>query len=91
MSLYVQIKIQILNGFYQTPYPSVLDFSKSLFHEIDFWTWFLNMIFCLFGTWFLMATQAVKIKFEIHKNQVQKLSSKLISWNKDLKKSSTDR
>jgi hypothetical protein len=41
-------------------------------------TWFLNLIFCLFRTGFLHATQAVKIKF---KNQVQKS----ISWTRDFK------
>ena len=59
----------------QTPYLSVLDFLKSLFHKIDFWTWFLQ------------TTQAVKIKFEIDKKQVKKS----ILWNRDFKKSSTDR
>ena len=48
-------------------------------------TWFLNLIFCLFWTGFLKATQAVKIKFEIDKkssskikfkNQVQKIKLK---------------
>ena len=29
------------------------------------WNWFLNLILCLFWTWFLQATQAVKINFEI--------------------------
>ena len=43
--------------------------------------WFLNLIFELFWTGFLQATQAVKIKFEIEKNQIQKL----ISWNRDFK------
>ena len=29
--------------------------------------WFLNLFFCRFQTWFLQATQAVKIKFELDK------------------------
>ena len=61
---------------YYSPYLSVLDFLKSLFHEIDFRTWFLNMIFFLFWTSFLQATQAVKIKFEIDKKSSSKIKFK---------------
>ena len=56
----------------------VLDSFKSLFHEMDFE---LD-----FWTWFLQATKAVKIKFEIDK----KSSSKINLENTDFKKSSTD-
>ena len=45
-----------------------LIFLKYLFHKIDFWTWF----FCLFRTWFLQATQAVKIKL---KNQFREIDT----------------
>jgi hypothetical protein len=46
-------------------YLSVLDFFKSLFHEIDFWIWFLNLIF---------ASYTVKIKFEIDKKSSSKIN-----------------
>ena len=59
------------------PIISVLDLKNIYFMKlIDLWTWFLNLIFCLFWTWFMQATQAVKIKFEIDKNRVQKSSLK---------------
>ena len=40
-----------------------LYFLKSIFHEIDFWTWFLQA-----------STQAVKIKFEIDKKSSSKIN-----------------
>ena len=42
-------------------------FLKSVFHEIDLWTWLLSMIFCLFQTWFLLPVYPAKIKFKIYK------------------------
>ena len=47
----------------------------NLIFELDFWTRFLNLIFCLFRTWFLQATQAVKIKFEIDKRIKLKINT----------------
>ena len=42
----------------------ILTWFLNLIFEIDFLTWFFNLIFCVFQTWFLQATQAVKVKFE---------------------------
>ena len=54
-------------------------FLKSLVREIDFWTCF----FCLFQIKFFQATtEAVKIKFEIHKKSIEK-----IKWKNQIKKS----
>ena len=67
-----------------TPYLSVLDFLKSLFHEIDFFTWLFNLIF----------TACVACKAQVRNRQKIKLNNqvkKSISWNRDFKKSSTDR
>ena len=44
-----------------TPYPSVLDFWKIKLEKSSLMNW----IFSLFWTWFLQATQAVKIQFDI--------------------------
>ena len=58
-----------------TSYLSVLDFFKSVCHDIDFWTWFLNLIFHLFQTWLLLpAVQLAKIKFQIDKKSSWKIS-----------------
>ena len=67
-----------------TSYLSVLDFLKSIFHEIDFWTWFLSISNLMFTACVACKNEVPKMKF---KNQVQKS----ISWNTDFKKSSTDR
>ena len=51
-----------------------------IFEISSSWNWFLNLIFCLFQTGFLQATQAVKIKFEKDKikfkNQVRQSISR---------------
>ena len=51
----IQTKIQL------SPYWSALDFWKIEFEKSSW----MNLIFGLFQTWILQATQAVKIKFEI--------------------------
>ena len=67
-------------------YLSVLDFLESLFHEIDFWTWFLNLIFELdfLSISNLISTACVACKNQVQnrqkikfKNQVQNSSSKI--------------
>ena len=47
-------------------------------------------MFCQFQTWFLQATQAVKIKFELDIKKLKNQVEKSISWNRDLKESSTN-
>ena len=64
--LTLQTKIKLLLIGKLTPYLSALDFL----------TWFFNLIFCLFLTEFLQATQAVKIKFEIDKRSNSKIKFK---------------
>ena len=72
ISVFTRFFLQKLHYTTLSPCLSVLDFLRCLFHEI----WFLNSIFCLFQTWFLQATQTVKIKFEIYKISSWKIKLK---------------
>ena len=66
-----------------SPYLSVLDFLKSLFHEIDFWTWFLNLIFtacaaCKNPVW---NRQKIKLKNQVCKLEISKINCRsAITW-----------
>ena len=70
--VWISLKNSIFHDFFERP-PIYLHL---IFEISSSRNWFLNLIFCLFQTGVLQATQAVKIKFEIDKKSSSKIKFK---------------